>query len=241
MKVNRILNNWWLVSRPAGNSLALEAVAKPGQHCCKNSNNRKSSRSRTQRTSNNSLMSPHKFKKFVSFSPIKAGNSGAITTGGSFFSFNQIPGYTDLAAVYDQYRILKVVIHHTSLASGIVQMGTPGNGVNLPPTFLICTDYDDSVAPGTLDELREYTTCKNVPVNKNFSYTILPKSSTMVYEGVAATGYSPKYGQWLSTSDPGIPHYGVKWGINTNALTGGADLFGFTREVEIYFECKNSK
>lgn len=239
--MNRMLNNWWLATRPASNSLASGAVTEPGQHCCKNKAQQKRSSSRTNRTSQNSLQTPHKFKKWVSFSPIKAGNSGAITTGGSFFSFNQIPGYTDLQAVYDQYRILKIVIHHTSISQGIVQMGTPGNGVNLPPTFLICTDFDDSVAPSTLDELREYTTCLNKPVSKDFTYTILPKSSTMVYEGVAATGYAPKYGQWLSTTDPGIPHYGVKWGINTNALAGGADLFGFTREVEIHFECRNSK
>ncbi len=240
MKVNRILNNWWLVSRPAGNLLDLEAVTCPGHSYCRKQTKTQSSRTRRQ-TVQQSLMAPHKFRKLVSFSPILNPNSGAITTGGSFFSFNQIPGYTDLAAVYDQYRILKVVIHHTSISQGIVQASTGANGVNIPPTFLICTDYDDSVAPGTLDVLREYATCQNKPVNRNFSYTIYPRSSTMVYEGVAATGYSPKYGQWLSTTDPGIPHYGVKWGINTNALTGAADAFGFTREVEIHFECKNSK
>ncbi len=240
MKVNRMLNNWWLAPRPAWNSLAWKQLPLLGHIRCKN--NRQQKRRSRPRTQNGQLSSQiYKFKKFVAFSPILNPNSGAITTGGSFFALNQLPGYTDIQAVFDQYRITKVVIHHTSISQGIVQASTGANGVNVPPTFLICTDYDDSVAPGTLDVIREYQTCQNKPVNKNFSYTIFPQSSTMVYEGVASTGYATKYGQWLSTNDPAVPHYGVKWGINTNALTGAADAFGFTREVEIWFECKNSK
>ncbi len=134
-----------------------------------------------------------------------------------------------------------MIVHHYAHSVGVTAAENSGNAVTNPPRFLIVTDYDDSVVPSSLDSLRQYSTCISRPVTSDFSYTIKPAVSVMAYEGVSATGYSPKWDQWISTNDPSVPHYGLKWGIGQTPITGGTGQYGFTREVEFHLEFKNSK
>lgn len=72
-----------------------------------------------------------------------------------------------------------------------------------------------------------------------FTITLKPAIQTEAYKSALASTYVPKWGQWLSTDDPTVPHYGLKAhciGPDNTAENGNLDI-----EYIIYFSCKNNE
>ena len=44
----------------------------------------------------------------------------------------------------------------------------------------------------------------------NFAITLKPAILAESYKTAITTAYAPKWGQWLSTADDTVPHYGLK-------------------------------
>lgn len=146
----------------------------------------------------------------------------STTYGGTYFYLGQVPGSSEFTALFDQYRIRKIDLHFYPNQQSFTSSTGASAVTNIPTRIVTAFDYDDSVAPSSLNELREYSTAQVNTMVERFSRSIKPAVSIMAYEGVGATGYCPKWDQWISTNDPGVPHYGLKWTVPAGATSTNA-------------------
>lgn len=165
----------------------------------------------------------------------------AFTYGASSFSLDQCPSYSELVAVFDQYRITGVELSFWPTAQSVTNTNSAAAVVNTPSRLVTAIDYDDAVVPSSSTALREYSTCQVHSITESFKMRITPAVSVMVYEGVGTTGYSPQWGTWISTNDPTVPHYGLKYALAPNNLAGADNAYGTLVEAKIHLEFRMSK
>jgi hypothetical protein len=209
-------------------------------------NNKSSKRARPARkqsgqTEPKTPMGPiHKFRRWVGFS---TWGSTALTTSyyATSFSLSGVPGYTEFTALYDQYRITKVNLHLWPTNIAVTNSNSGSTIVNLAPRVVTAIDYDDSTNAGSFNELREYSTAEVHIVTDKVVRTFSPAVSTVVYEGVSSSGYAPTWGQWISTNDPSVPHYGMKGAIEATGSSSVDSAYGYRVEAEYFLEFRASK
>ena len=118
------------------------------------------------------------------------------------FHLNLLPSYSEITAMYDQYRIDQIDIIYEPASRCGPSAATTSNGA---PHMLTRVDYDNSAAL-TYDQLRE---CSNTMVHSVFErweHSFKPRVSPEVYNGVASTGYMVASGDpWISTGSPSVP------------------------------------
>lgn len=159
----------------------------------------------------------------------------------------QVGNYTE---IFEYYKINKVVVEfrykgatrpaYTTLPAGNSTTGTNNEIVNeINPVLYFKVDHNDITADSlsTLKEsmrTREKQLSNNSP---NFSITLKPAIQAEAYKTAITSAYRPKWNQWLSTTDDGVPHYGLK--VYAVAGNGNNPNMG---EIEvtskIYFSCK---
>jgi hypothetical protein len=137
---------------------------------------------------------------------------GAITTsttipsaGALTFILQDLPAYTELTALYDQYRIMKVKVEFIVTGATNPLTGPPG-------LILTALDYNDATTPASVNELVQYETVQSVPVGNYFERTLQPRSAVAAYSGVF-TSFANVYAQWIDTASSSVVHYGIKYYI----------------------------
>lgn len=140
-------------------------------------------------------------------------NALVIPLGSSFsfnsFSFNlaSLPDVTNFTALFDQYMIKRVKwtliprTTDTSLTTGV-------NNYNTQTYSVI--DWDDVVAPTSINDLCQYQNMKATQGSKIHSRSFAP-AVRITAEG---TTNAPKQYQWLDLANTSVPHYGVKCAFN---------------------------
>jgi len=181
-----------------------------------------------------------RFKRFSAFNTINANNLSA-TNGATYYALDQVPGYAEFTALFDQYRITKVIHRFFPISKAFTQTNVASGGaINVPPRFITAVDFDDSTT-AAFNDLRQYSTAEVVSCQTPVTRVIKPCVSTVVYESVGSSGYAPKSDVWISTNDPTVPHYGIKWSIGQNTASGADNVFGYVPEVEFHLEFRLSK
>jgi len=179
-----------------------------------------------------------KTSRIFDMTVITEGTSGAVY-GAQEFMLSQLPNYTEYTALFDQYRIMKVEVDFFPLSIGVTNNNSSNTIVNFASRLITAIDYDDSTAPSSTDALRQYSTAKVNLITDRFSRDFVPAISTMVYEGVSSTAYEPGFKKWLSTNDPNVPHYGLKWAVP--ATVGIANAYQSAVSCKVFLEFKNAK
>lgn len=141
------------------------------------------------------------FKRFCALPAISVSNT--LGYGGGFdFSLIDLPNYTEFTSLYDQYKLNAVKITFLPQMTENVSLGS----VNNPQAcsrFMSAIDYNDSSAPASQDDIRQYQTCKMTPVLKQHRrYIYKPKILDS-----SSTSRSP----WMSTASPSTNYYGIKF------------------------------
>lgn len=182
----------------------------------------------------------HKFRRWVGFS---GWSSAALTTSfySTSFALSGVPGYTEFTALYDQYRLTKVILHLLPTNIAVTNSNSASTIVNLAPRAVTAIDFDDSTNAASFSELREYSTAEVHMTTDKCVRTFSPAVSTVVYEGVSSSGYAPTWGQWISTNDPTVPHYGFKGAIEPTGSGSADNAYGFRVEAEYFLEFRASK
>lgn len=135
----------------------------------------------------------------------------------SQFRLSDLPNYTELTALFDNYRITRVLYRWTLLRnpnSDSVSLANRG----IYPNLMWVHDFNDSTSIGraqmmTHAGMRELYLNDQRPATR--WYSIKPSTLSTTYEtGLGAPAYAPKWRQWLDTSDINAPHYGLKLNIN---------------------------
>lgn len=155
----------------------------------------------------------------------------------AFYSYNfklsDLPNYTEFSALFDFYRIDKVIVKFFPQ----VTVGNLGNNLTSTsvlskvPRIVSVIDYDDSTALTNLNDAYQYQNMKQGLMTRQHNRVITPKVSTTVYKTAITSGYSvPKTGMWIDCTDADVPHYGLKIGIEQSGINGvpPGDMFRMT-------------
>lgn len=170
------------------------------------------------------------FTRYADFSTIVCNNI-TDTLGSINFSLNDVPSYTEFTALYDMYKINAVKIIFLPQMTSNISVSSVNNPY-ANTRFFSCLDFNDSTAPTSIDDVRQYQNAKFTPILKRHKRYLRPKI-------LDSTGYNP-VNPWISTASPSVIYYGLKYAIeNTNATVG--TTFEYSVEVKFYLSFKNVK
>lgn len=143
------------------------------------------------------------------------------------FSMNDMPGYTELTALFDFYKLTGVKVKWMpNLQTESNSISAINNARNTPIYYAI--DRNDSTVPGSTGEVLE-----NNDHQIAYSYTGF---TCWIPSPKFADATSAARGGWIATTNPSQNWYGLKVAIPP---TGVANTF--TVLVTFYCSCKDAK
>lgn len=154
----------------------------------------------------------HYFKRSAYFAGFVTSSIANDTFSGTSFQLSQIAGFTEMAALFDQYKITSVkwsLIPRGNVSD--ITSATVANSASSVGVFSV-VDFDD-IAPFTnIQQACEYTNMKMTRSHQVHSRTLRPKVNVQMLTTLGAnvpanTNNSP----WLDTAYSNIPYYGIKW------------------------------
>lgn len=171
-----------------------------------------------------------------------AATLGSSATFALKFLLSDLTQAATFTALYDQYKITKVVIKLYPLFF-YGQFGSSAQAVTaVAPTTRVLTliDYDDAAAPTNLAVMRDYQNCKEWTINgatKPLTIPIVPHIAVAAFGGGVFASYANESKRWLDCGSATIEHYGLKIGIPQVQSAGC--ITGFDIEAEYYISFKN--
>lgn len=193
------------------------------------------------------FMAPHYFKRTVDNS-ITVYNSPDLVHktnyGNSAFKLSILPAYTEITALFDQYRItgVKMTFIYAQNSANVTDVNATYGSVL--PIIGIVNDYDDNNALTGISEYEQYSTYKERRLDKPFSVFFRPKLATAVYSNAAFSGYAQDTSRlWVDAGSPSAEYYGCKWFIDPILYTGNnAIAIGKLRvKCDIYFQARDMR
>lgn len=131
------------------------------------------------------------------------------------FNLNDINNSTEYKTLFEYYKINKVVVTFRYKSTGAdgntVQAYPRQNEIN--PLLYFKVDHNDISADSLLLMRQSMKTREKQFTNNNpeFTITLKPAIRDTVYKSASGVDtYVPKWGQWLSTDDGDVEHYGLK-------------------------------
>lgn len=146
------------------------------------------------------------------------------------FKLSLIPGYTEIQAMYDFYRIRKIdVLYEPASRAGPTAATTtsPGTVIAVGP------DYDESTAVAFATML-ERTTTQIFSTLEKWEVSFVPRISSVAYGNGVASGYSlGMKDAWVDTSSD-TSYYGFNFAF---PATTAAMQFGGRIMYRLHLEC----
>jgi len=191
----------------------------------------------------------HHYSRFT-LNPLMISCAGTTEVGSLQFTLDQIAGFSEFVAMYDQYKLMKVVLsvqlvnnpdstwdlnaNHTSAAN---------NGTNWFPKFWYIRDYDGG-GSDTMTQIKERQGVKFFVLKPNMTKSIVirPMATVQTYRTATSTGYSPKK-LWIDMANgTDVPHYGLNYIVDALGQDPN-DTYPFVVRVErkFYFACKGAR
>lgn len=129
------------------------------------------------------------------------------------FKLNDIPQASQLASLYDQYQITKIVLKFIPMMDSNGASAVASTSVLNPGVIATVLDYDDANALANLNEYEQYQTFKVQPAISRRTHTriIYPAiQDYMLNAGGAGLPAGVKRRQWIDCSQGSISHKGLK-------------------------------
>lgn len=132
------------------------------------------------------------------------------------FNLNEMNNAAQYKELFEYYRIDKVVVkfkykaYTVATTAGGGTIGPRTNEIN--PIIFFKKDHND-VSADSISVMKESMKTKEVQLTNNrpnFTVVLKPAVQTEAYHTALSSTYMPKWGQWLSTDDGSVPHYGLK-------------------------------
>lgn len=127
----------------------------------------------------------------------------------------------EYTALFDRYKLNAVKV---TWVIG-VNCAYEGSGGSFLPRIHTAIDYDDSNPPLTLDDLMQYTSYKMSSFTGSklkISRYIKPRMAGLVYKSGISNAYSVLKPSWVDLTSADVPHYGIKYCIETGGANGTA-------------------
>lgn len=163
------------------------------------------------------------------------------------FSLSQCLNALEYTTLFEYYKINKAVVEFrykgpsTPAYTTINGTGTQNNEIvnEVNPVLYFKVDHNDINADSLTKMKESMRTHEHQFTNNkpNFTITLKPAVQVEAYKSAIASTYMPKWGQWLSTADNSVPHYGLKCyavaGLGSSANMGAIEV-----QTKIYFSAK---
>lgn len=187
----------------------------------------------------NMLSKIHLFKVNVGYNSLTFDPSQDYTSTGIYFRLTDLPNVSEIATLFDCYKINKIVINVTPTWN---QTDKPVNaGSPIIPYIATAIDYNDITPVANLNDLREYYTFKRTQGFRSHRRTIYPKLRVLAYESGGGSGYMQSKPRYISTDDVTVPHYGIKIWMENGGISSSGNPWAARVDATIYFTCKNTK
>lgn len=168
----------------------------------------------------------HAYRRYGTPTTVTLTGAATESDNSDSFSLSSVTNYSELTTLYDQYRIRSVTMkfHLVTNPDRLTIPGTdPAANYLAPPNYpklWYVRDYDDNTAV-TLATMREMGKAKFKIMKPNsiISVKLRPAVLTQLYRTAVSTGYSPQWPKKLDCSQSDIPHYGLKWIIDTDGVS----------------------
>ena len=192
-------------------------------------------------------LKPHSFVERCTAQELIVANESAAVGLFRNFSLSQCLQVAHYQALFEYYKINKVVVEfrykgaETPAYTTINGTGTQNNEIinEINPVLYFKVDHND-VTADSLAKLKESGRTREKQLSNNspnFTITLKPAVQAEAYKTAITTAYRPKWGQWLSTNDDTVPHYGLK--CYAVAGAGNSPNMGKIEvQTKIYFTCK---
>lgn len=192
-------------------------------------------------------LKPHNFcERFEEVIPL---TSDVVNSAGNLnntmtkkFSFDMIPQHAAYAALFDEYRIDKVVATFRWSPSAYVFVNTTASySGNLSPLLYFKVDHNDDAAD-SLPVLKESmkTHVKNLKYDEPFTISLRPASQILVDASIGNT-YTPAWKRWITTTVLDVAHLGLKCQVQVPVDAGSSSNYNMGKisvEYKIYFTVK---
>jgi len=171
-----------------------------------------------------------------------------ITVTGTFesknltFKFDDLVGYSEFSAMFENYRITKIVVTF-QLMNNPNSYHALGTGSALPtanwyPKLWYTVDHDGGSDENisTMKE-RQGVRCKILQPNKVIRVSFKPMCRTLSYKTATTEGFAPKNIK-LDMADVNVPHYGLLYLVDTNGIDPNDTYpFKIAMETQMFFTC----
>ena len=145
------------------------------------------------------------------------------------FTLNDLPSVAEFTALFDQYKIEKVVVHMIPFSTGSLMT----QNVSFPLITVI--DFDDAATPTTEDFLLQYANNSITHANQEVHRTLIPRVAAAVYDaGGLFNGYANQQ-TWIDAASPAVVHYGFKAGIGPAFGTVGVAGWNIYADYHLAF------
>jgi len=154
-----------------------------------------------------------------------------IQASATLYSVSFIPGYADLAGLFDEVMLDRVDIK--------IYTGTdPTTSAGGSAQIILAKDYNDKNATALVGDVQQYSDVKSMNMSNNFvnNYSIQPKFLTYSLDVAgAAVPTTPKRG--FVRSNLTIDHYGIKGAFINNSPNDQIHTYQF----RYTYKCKVAK
>ena len=219
------------------------------------SRSRAPSRARIRRIRKPLALQSHSFVERTAASVMVVANESTATGLFQPFTLDQCLQASSYKDLFEYYKIDKVIVEFrykgaqtpayvTVPASSSGTQASYAMEINneINPILYFKVDHND-IAADSLNDMKESMKTREHQFTNdkpNFTISLKPAVQTEAYKSAITTTYIPKWGQWLSTADGSVPHYGLKAycvaGMSNNPNMGKIEV-----QYKIYFTCKNNE
>lgn len=159
------------------------------------------------------------------------------------FNLGACDNVSNILAMYDQFRINKVVMKFTPVMATVVNKPyddttTPGTAVRAP-TLATCIDWD-SETPSSVNqsEMKMYPSYRECLGTQKHTRVFTPAMLITGYRSATTSCYLPKYKQWIDCAQNNTPHFGLRIYYET-ASPGGA--WTYEIRIKVYASFKSRR
>jgi hypothetical protein len=147
-----------------------------------------------------------------------------------YFTSGDIPQFSSLALVFDQYRILEVECWLVPRNPG----SASGAAVNRGLLYSV-VDYDDAAALGAAASFLQYENCVVTPNTMGHYRKFRPHIAVAAYSGTFAAYANVSSNTWIDCTSNAVQYYGVKFGASPCDAAADETTFDFLERVLIEF------
>jgi len=185
----------------------------------------------------NRFNKPHIFRRISWVENIQ--ESGSNHYKGYYFQWDNILNKNELAVIYDQFKIFKIILRIEPCFNGFDIANSSSSCME--NYIRICHDYDSTDTPLTSEnEFLEYSNVKSYKPSNLIKVTLYPKCLQMTYSTAISTGYGLMKPRWFDINSGGtIKHYGIHVFFPT--MGKAANTYLWRVYATYLFGCKNAR